>query len=315
MPAWQMAAMMGLRVRGPAPMLECHSGTTQPRYLPRGSVGSLRDPAPQSSSESFSQLYAHACPLGPARPHCGSHPVVSAISALTLLCPHLQRQLEDSAAKGDLGGVQNLLNRKARPLRASLRKPAQRGLQTPRPPCCRRTRRCLSIPLVTTKKNEGASRAPRPSAGPTAPAPPHCTWRPRRARTRSWQRCWCDSDFGSMHAGKPSPGAPAAAAAQPPPPPARRSAQNFGADVDVKDSQGWRALHLAALHGQAECVDQLMKAGASLEVRGDLGQTALIWAAMWGQADCVTLLCRGGAKTEVRSASAGSALRRAAGLF
>ena len=99
------------------------------------------------------------------------------------------------------------------------------------------------------------------------------------------------------------------------PPPARRSAQNFGADVDVKDSQGWRALHLAALHGQAECVDQLMKAGASLEVRGDLGQTALIWAAMWGQADCVTLLCRGGAKTEVRSASAGSALRRAAGLF
>lgn len=63
-----------------------------------------------------------------------------------------------------------------------------------------------------------------------------------------------------------------------------------GADIDVKDFHNNTALICAAFHGHTDCVEALLKAGADVNTKDDYGWTALIAADNEGHKDCVALL-------------------------
>eukprot|EP00930_Biecheleria_cincta_P036249 TRINITY_DN24872_c0_g2_i1.p1 TRINITY_DN24872_c0_g2~~TRINITY_DN24872_c0_g2_i1.p1 ORF type:complete len:893 (-),score=183.13 TRINITY_DN24872_c0_g2_i1:353-3031(-) len=46
-----------------------------------------------------------------------------------------------------------------------------------------------------------------------------------------------------------------------------------GADVDVKDADGWTALHHACFNGNSRCVSELIRHGAKVDIKGDAGFT------------------------------------------
>lgn len=63
-----------------------------------------------------------------------------------------------------------------------------------------------------------------------------------------------------------------------------------GADIDVKDFHNNTALMMAAFKGYAGCVDALIKAGADINAKDIDGWTALMSADNEGNKDCVALL-------------------------
>jgi hypothetical protein len=71
-----------------------------------------------------------------------------------------------------------------------------------------------------------------------------------------------------------------------------------GADTNVVvPSKGWTPLHLACLHVNVECVQLLLDAGVEVDARDSTGQTPLHWACdhEHGSPACVRLLLRYGA--------------------
>jgi hypothetical protein len=69
-----------------------------------------------------------------------------------------------------------------------------------------------------------------------------------------------------------------------------------GADVNVRDRDGWTALMRAACEGHTEIVHILMQAGADVHVKNDEGESALTLAREKGHTCIVNLLREGGAK-------------------
>ena len=63
-----------------------------------------------------------------------------------------------------------------------------------------------------------------------------------------------------------------------------------GADVNIRDSEGWTALHIASYYGHLETVQLLLCQGADMSIRTNDGRTALDWASRYGHlkvADCL----------------------------
>lgn len=70
-----------------------------------------------------------------------------------------------------------------------------------------------------------------------------------------------------------------------------------GVPVDSRDGHGNTALQVAAAHGRAECVVQLVAAGAAVDASNGLGWTALMQAARHGHMRAVMMLLASGAAT------------------
>jgi uncharacterized protein len=73
-----------------------------------------------------------------------------------------------------------------------------------------------------------------------------------------------------------------------------------GADVEVKDNDGWTALIYASMYGYKEVVQMLLDAGADVEVKDKWGQTALMYASMHERKDVVQALLAAGAKEPIK---------------
>lgn len=91
---------------------------------------------------------------------------------------------------------------------------------------------------------------------------------------------------------------------------ARPDAANWG----NKDSRGERrALHIAAIHAEAEICNLLIAAGADIEARDNFGETALGWAALRKpRAQIVKLLLQAGADPDGKFKGGVTPLMRAA---
>lgn len=87
-----------------------------------------------------------------------------------------------------------------------------------------------------------------------------------------------------------------------------------GADVHQEDNSGHSCLTSAALEGHATVVRRLVEAGSNLEVpcRVNNGETVLIGAARLGKADVVDVLLEAGAKVNAKDRDAFTALMGAA---
>ena len=73
-----------------------------------------------------------------------------------------------------------------------------------------------------------------------------------------------------------------------------------GADISVKDMNYKRtALHFAALYGQFDIVDELVKKGADVDVKDAAGRTALDYACRYGHEKVAKLLKSAGAEGEI----------------
>ncbi|KAI9774836.1 MAG: hypothetical protein M1840_000052 [Geoglossum simile] len=85
-----------------------------------------------------------------------------------------------------------------------------------------------------------------------------------------------------------------------------------GARFDFMDSQGFQALHRAALQGNAEAVELLVAAGAGIESEDARGDTPLVLAASRGQVEVIQALLGRGAKVEHGAGGTRTALMSAA---
>lgn len=80
------------------------------------------------------------------------------------------------------------------------------------------------------------------------------------------------------------------------PPEMVRLLLDHGADPNLGDAHGFRALYYASKGGSAEIVRMLIGAGADLEAKGnDYGATALMVAARWKRLHVVEVLLKAGA--------------------
>ena len=84
-----------------------------------------------------------------------------------------------------------------------------------------------------------------------------------------------------------------------------------GADVNVVNDM-YTGLARAAMYGQYDCVDVLLKAGADVNMFVNMGYTALMYAAQSGSHSCVELLIQAGADVNIRNTKVNTALTSAA---
>ncbi len=75
----------------------------------------------------------------------------------------------------------------------------------------------------------------------------------------------------------------------------RVKALDNGADIKVKQKDGWTALMMAAIDGYTDTVKALLDKGADVNAKNNKGQTALDWARENGQTATVKLLKQHGA--------------------
>lgn len=69
-----------------------------------------------------------------------------------------------------------------------------------------------------------------------------------------------------------------------------------GADPNMEDEHGFRALYYASKEGSAETVRMLIEAGADIEAKeNNYGATALMVAARWKRLEVVEMLLKAGA--------------------
>jgi ankyrin repeat protein len=79
-----------------------------------------------------------------------------------------------------------------------------------------------------------------------------------------------------------------------------RALISAGADMNVKDSEGWTPLMVAALKGHAKTVVLLLSHGAHIETKNNSGWTALRFASSVGDTEMMTLLIGYGADVNSR---------------
>ena len=85
-----------------------------------------------------------------------------------------------------------------------------------------------------------------------------------------------------------------------------------GADVHIRDADGWTALMKAANGGHLEVVKLLVARGAEVNARNNAGWTALMKAAMEGHLALVKFLVAHGADIYIKNEEGDTALMRAA---
>ncbi len=71
-------------------------------------------------------------------------------------------------------------------------------------------------------------------------------------------------------------------------------------DVRTKSADGDTALHMAALWGDRQAIEQLLKAGAFVDEPGAGGRTALYYAALKGHVGVAECLVAAGANPDLR---------------
>ena len=79
-----------------------------------------------------------------------------------------------------------------------------------------------------------------------------------------------------------------------------------GVDVDAGSSEGWTALHQAALKGHVVCLEALLAAGASVHSLTNCGSTPLYCASRNGHAACVRALIAAGSDVHRANQTHGS---------
>ena len=84
-----------------------------------------------------------------------------------------------------------------------------------------------------------------------------------------------------------------------------------GADIHVRDENGWTALMWAAQGGHLDVVRFLVVEGADIHARNNVGDTALVLAAQGGHLALVRFLVSEGADIHVRDENGWTALMRA----
>ena len=85
-----------------------------------------------------------------------------------------------------------------------------------------------------------------------------------------------------------------------------------GADVDLKEEDGYTVLMLAAQNGHTEVVQLLLDNGSDVNLKEEDGYTALIWAALKGHAEVVQLLLDNRAEVDLKKKHGSTALMWAA---
>lgn len=74
-----------------------------------------------------------------------------------------------------------------------------------------------------------------------------------------------------------------------------------GAKVDHKASNGFTALILAAQNGHMPVIEILLENGAKIDLQNEDGITPLMWAALHDHTDAVKLLLAKGANPKIKS--------------
>jgi hypothetical protein len=91
-----------------------------------------------------------------------------------------------------------------------------------------------------------------------------------------------------------------------------RALADAGANLDVKNGEGWTALMTAALKGHVEVARLLVVRGASLDAKNNSGWTALRFASSVGDIDMMALLIEYGADVDSRDDKGWTILMQAA---
>jgi ankyrin repeat protein len=87
---------------------------------------------------------------------------------------------------------------------------------------------------------------------------------------------------------------------------------NAGARLDMDRGRDGTALHIAARHGHAECIEALLKAGAEINRQDHYGNSPLMCASSNLHSDCVKLLIEAGTDLEIKNNNDYTALMQAA---
>ena len=81
-----------------------------------------------------------------------------------------------------------------------------------------------------------------------------------------------------------------------------------GANLDIKDADGYTALIWASCRGQLEMVEKLLDAGAIVNAKTEHGRTALLWASKYGHLEIVEKLIEAGANINIQDVEGSTAL-------
>ena len=85
-----------------------------------------------------------------------------------------------------------------------------------------------------------------------------------------------------------------------------------GADLEVRDRDGWTVLSRAVRQRDQNMVEGLLQSGADGDVRSDLGWPPLAWASLAGDTETARALIHAGADVDVETPAAETALVLAA---
>ena len=90
-----------------------------------------------------------------------------------------------------------------------------------------------------------------------------------------------------------------------------REALEMGANVNVKNDDGWTAIAIASQQGSIELVEMLLEKRANVNVMNNNGNTALISASYKGYKEIVTMLLEAGAEVNAKNNDGYTALMKA----
>jgi ankyrin repeat protein len=86
---------------------------------------------------------------------------------------------------------------------------------------------------------------------------------------------------------------------------------NYGADVNLRNENGFTPLHLLAEQGYIEAAEVLLKHGADIDARDKWGKTPLHYASEYGQADMIAFLLEKRVALNARDEQGMTAVNRA----
>ncbi len=76
-----------------------------------------------------------------------------------------------------------------------------------------------------------------------------------------------------------------------------------GADINIKDGDGWTPLHWASNNSQIEITKMLIDAGADENVQDNKGRTPLHMAARWNEIEVAKILIDAGSRFDIETNS------------